>query len=395
MSRERNRVLSATLMVQALNTWGMLAIAAIAPLVAEGLGLAAALVGYQLSLIYLVASLTSLVAGALVGRWGPARASQASLLACAAGVAVAASGGLTGVIVASLLIGFGYGLTNPASSQLLFAHSTASDRSLVFSIKQTGVPLGGALAGLVTPALALAFGWQAALAAIAPPALLLALVMERPRARWDAARQPGTGLGAQIRAGTQRVLGDARLRALCLAALCYAAIQLSLMGFVVTFAVTELGFGAVLAGVLLAAVQGAGALGRLGWGWLADRLRGNAQILVAVGVLSALASVGFALIGIDTPRTAIFALAVLFGASAVGWNGVFLAEVARLSPPPMIGAITGVVGMITFAGVVIGPAAFSGLHGLLGSFSAAYLCLTVVALIGAALILRQLRRAPW
>ena len=395
MSRERNRVLSATLMVQALNTWGMLAIAAIAPLVAEGLGLAAALVGYQLSLIYLVASLTSLVAGALVGRWGPARASQASLLACAAGVAVAASGGITGVIVASLLIGFGYGLTNPASSQLLFAHSTASDRSLVFSIKQTGVPLGGALAGLVTPALALAFGWQVALAAIAPPALLLALVMERPRARWDAARQPGAGLGAQIRAGTQRVLGDARLRALCLAALCYAAIQLSLMGFVVTFAVTELGFGAVLAGVLLAAVQGAGALGRLGWGWLADRLRGNAQILVAVGVLSALASVGFALIGIDTPRTAIFALAVLFGASAVGWNGVFLAEVARLSPPPMIGAITGVVGMITFAGVVIGPAAFSGLHGLLGTFSAAYLCLTVVALIGAALILRQLRRAPW
>ncbi len=395
MSRERNRVLSATLMVQALNTWGMLAIAAIAPLVAEGLGLAAALVGYQLSLIYLVASLTSLVAGALVGRWGPARASQASLLACAAGVAVAASGGITGVIVASLLIGFGYGLTNPASSQLLFAHSTASDRSLVFSIKQTGVPLGGALAGLVTPALALAFGWQVALAAIAPPALLLALVMERPRARWDAARQPGAGLGAQIRAGTQRVLGDARLRALCLAALCYAAIQLSLMGFVVTFAVTELGFGAVLAGVLLAAVQGAGALGRLGWGWLADRLRGNAQILVAVGVLSAIASAGFALIGIDTPRTAIFALAVLFGASAVGWNGVFLAEVARLSPPPMIGAITGVVGMITFAGVVIGPAAFSGLHGLLGSFSAAYLCLTVVALIGAALILRQLRRAPW
>lgn len=395
MITERNRVLGATLMVQALNTWGMLAIAAIAPLVAEGLGLAAALVGYQLSMIYFVASLTSLIAGALVGRWGPARASQASLLACAAGVAVAASGGITGVIVASLMIGFGYGLTNPASSQLLFGHSTASDRSLVFSIKQTGVPIGGALAGLVTPALALAFGWQAALAAIAPPALLLALVMERPRARWDAARQPGAGLGAQIRAGTQRVLGDARLRALCLAALCYAAIQLSLMGFVVTFAVTELGFGAVLAGVLLAAVQGAGALGRLGWGWLADRLRGNAQILVAVGVLSALASVGFALIGIDTPRTAIFVLAVLFGASAVGWNGVFLAEVARLSPPPMIGAITGVVGMITFAGVVIGPAAFSGLHGLLGSFSAAYLCLTLVALIGAALILRQLRRAPW
>ena len=395
MISERNRVLTATLMVQALNTWGMLAIAAIAPMVAEGLGLAAALVGYQLSLIYLVASATSLVAGAVVGRWGPARASQASLLACAAGVSLAAAGGIGGVLAASVLIGFGYGLTNPASSQLLFAHSTAEDRSLVFSIKQTGVPLGGALAGLVTPALALGFGWQAALAAIAPPALALALVMERPRARWDAARRPGARLGAQIREGTRRVLADARLRALCLAALCFAAIQLSLMGFVVTFAVTELGFGAVLAGVLLAVVQGAGATGRLGWGWLADRLRRNAGVLAAIGLLSAAGSIGFALIGPGTPVPVVFALAVLFGVSAVGWNGVFLAEVARLSPPPLIGAITGVVGMVTFAGVVIGPAAFSALHALLGSFSAAYLGLTLIGLAGSALILRQLRRAPW
>ena len=395
MSGERNRVLSATLLVQAFNTWGMLAIAAIAPMVADGLGLAAALVGYQLSAIYLVASATSLIAGAMVGRWGPARASQVSLVACAAGVTLAASGTLPGVIGASVLIGFGYGITNPASSQLLFAHSTAADRSFVFSLKQTGVPLGGALAGLLTPALALAFGWQAALAAIAPPALALALAMEGPRPRWDAARARGAGMASQIAQGMQVVLRDARLRALSLTALCYAAVQLSLMGFIVTFAVTELGFGAVLAGVLLAVIQGAGALGRLGWGWLADRLRRNAQILVGVGGLSAAGCIGFALIGPDTPGAVVFVLAVLFGASAIGWNGVFLAEVARLSPPPLIGAITGVTGMVTFAGVVVGPASFAALHGLLGSFAAAYLCLTIVALAGAALVLRQLRRAAW
>ena len=33
------------------------------------------------------------------------------------------------------------------------------------------------------------------------------------------------------------------------------------------------------------------------------------------------------------PRPSILALALLFGATAIGWNGVQLSEVARLAPP--------------------------------------------------------------
>ena len=39
--------------------------------------------------------------------------------------------------------------------------------ALTFSIKQTGVPAGAALAGAVLPALALALGWRGALLAVA------------------------------------------------------------------------------------------------------------------------------------------------------------------------------------------------------------------------------------
>ncbi|WP_417276298.1 hypothetical protein [Castellaniella sp.] len=45
--------------------------------------------------------------------------------------------------VGALLIGLGYGPITPAHRM-----------SFVFSIKQTGVPLGGVLAGLVVPGLA-------------------------------------------------------------------------------------------------------------------------------------------------------------------------------------------------------------------------------------------------
>ena len=56
---------------------------------------------------------------------------------------------------------------------------------------------------------------------------------------------------------------------------------------------------------------------------------------------------------------AILALCSLFGATAIGWNGVQLAEVARNAPADEVGAITGAAGFITFGGVVTGPPTFA------------------------------------
>ena len=53
---------------------------------------------------------------------------------------------------------------NPASSQVLGPRTTAQTAGLVMSIKQTGVPLGGVMAGALVPMLALHSGWRAAAA---------------------------------------------------------------------------------------------------------------------------------------------------------------------------------------------------------------------------------------
>jgi cyanate permease len=382
----RSRVLSATVAVQALNTWAMLAIAAVAPMVAEGLAVAAVLIGYQLSLVYVCAALISLLAGGWVARFGPTRVSQVSLLAGAAGLAMAAAGSLDAVTLASILIGVGYGLVNPASSQLLFARTTARDRSLVFSIKQTGVPLGGILAGLATPPLALAFGWQAALLALAPLMLAAALVLESARRDWDGSSSalsgPTSGPPPSIAEGCREVWGNPALRAHCLASFLFGGVQVCLIGFVVAFAIEDLGFGALLAGSLLATVQAGGALARLGWGWLADRLQNNAGIMGTAGALSALGALAFFLLSANSPVVLVFAVGALFGAGAVGWNGVFLAEVARQARPGRIGSVTGIAGAATFSGVVLLPALFAAAQPLLGSYGAGFLALTLPALAG-------------
>lgn len=386
-------VLLATLATQALVSWAMLAIAAIAPLVALSFGLPAVLIGYQIAIIYFVATLTSLVAGALVARWGACRISQVCLVACALGCLIALLPALAAIVLASAVIGFGYGLTNPSAAHLLARRTSARNRGLVFSIKQTGAPLGGVAAGLLTPWIAVTWGWQAAVAVIVPIALILAVALAPRRGDWDADRNPAAPLGIGALRGASLVFAQPALRWLCLCGFCFGGIQLCLMAFVTSFAVTELGFGAILGGALLATVQLSGAVGRLVWGFLADRLERNGPILGAVGAISALCCLGTALLAAETPPWVVFGLAGLFGATAVGWNGVFFSEVVRLTPPSMVGTSTGVATFCSFAGVLVGPALFIQAQGWLDSYAGAYALLVAPAVIGGLAGLRT-GRAP-
>ena len=65
---------------------------------------------------------------------------------------------------------------------------------------------------------------------------------------------------------------------------------------------------------------------------------------------------------------AILATSAVFGATAIGWNGVMLSEVARLAPANRVGAITGASGFVTFGGVMIGPPSFALIAALTGGY---------------------------
>jgi len=381
--RELGAVLAATLTTQILVSWSVLALAAMAPVVAESVGLPAIVIGYQIAIVYAVGAGVSLLAGSLVTRFGGARVSQIALAACGAGCLVATFPGAPAIVVASIVIGAAHGLTNPSAAHLLARHTHKGNRGLIFSIKQTGVPLGGIAAGIITPAIAIAFGWQVALIAIAPVALLAVLALAPPRPAWDAERTPGASVGIGALRGAGEALQLPGLRWLCLCAFCFGGVQLCLMTFVVTFAVFELGMSLVRAGTLLAVIQVSGVIGRIAWGIVADRIQHNGAVLVVIGLISAASALGFALITPQTPGFVSYGLAVAFGVSAVGWNGVFVSEIVRVSPPGLIGAASGLGTFAAFAGVLFAPPAFVQIHALTDSYSFTYGFLVIPSLIGA------------
>ncbi|QQP93265.1 MFS transporter (plasmid) [Skermanella sp. TT6] len=386
-------VVAETTAVQTIASMAVLLVPAIAPEIARVLGVPASMIGYQIGALYVAAMGSSLVAGGLVRRYGACRTSQISMACTALGCIAITVPHLGTLLVGSLAIGAGYGLPNPSAAHLLVRHAPERRRNLIFSIKQTGVPLGGMAAGLLGPFLAVSYGWQSGLIACAAAAAGLCLVAQRVRDRWDVDRAPGSPVLRMPLEGLRAVAGSRRLSLLAGASLCFSAIQLSVMSFMVVLLVEEVGIGLLAAGSILAASQVAGVLGRILWGAVADRTGDASLVLILLAAIMAGACAMVVTIGPAWPISLVTAIFAILGLTAAGWNGVFLAEVAKRSHFAQIGATTGAVMFFTFLGVVVGPPTLSFAHDAFGGYAAGFIALAVAALLGGALAFMA-RRCP-
>ena len=375
-------VVAATTAVQAFASTATLSVPTIAPRLAEMLGISPSLIGWQTSLIYVGAMTTSIFGGAVARRMGSGRASQMALLLAALGVLLVIGGSLWTIAIGSVVMGLGYGLTNPAASQLLMRFARGPRMNLIFSIKQTGVPWGGMIAGLMLPPAALAFGWRPALAVVVVMALALVLVLVPLRAVWDDDRDPRQPLRQNPFAALGLVWRSLPLRHLALASMALALSQMCVLAFLVTLLVTEVGFGLVEAGFTMAIVQVAGVLGRIGWDAVADRIGDGFIAMIALTVIAVATCFATTAMTPDWPHVAVYGIGVLFGATSVGWNGVFMAEVARQAPPDKVGMVTGGVMVMTFSCIIVGPAAFGIISTALGSYALTYAIVGIVTAAG-------------
>ena len=87
--------------------------------------------------------------------------------------------------------------------------------------------------------------------------------------------------------------------------------------------------------------------------------------------------------------SALAAVSAILGLTAVGWNGVYLAEVARVVPLAQVSNATGGVLLFTFAGVAFGPATFGAIVAATGSYTAAILTLDALLAITVLSLLRR------
>lgn len=396
-ARETRRValpLAVTLAVQMLVAFAVYCAPVMAPVAGPALGFAPSAVGYYIAVTYCGSMIGSAAAGGWIGRFGPIRVSQAGLLLALCGLALAASASPPLVMLGGFIVGLGYGPTTPASSVILVRTAPAAMFSLIFSIKQTGVPAGGALAGALVPVLVLAFGWRWGAVAIGATCLALAIAIGAVRERYDQGLDPRAPVSlATALAPVGMVLRAPGLRQMCVTSFIYGGVQITLVTYLVTFLVESFALTLVVAGLVMAVAQVASVIGRIAWGVLADRVLTRRAMLGLLGIGMGISALLALAAGPDWPAWLLFLYAAVFGATAVGWNGVFLAEIARVAPQGRTSEATGGCLFFTFLGVVVTPPIFNEVLNLAGSYPAAYSVFAVPALaVGAWLLVRIPRR---
>ena len=351
------------------------------PLAAE-MGVGPSLIGYQISIIYGAAAFGAPILSMAVPRWGACRAMQIGLVLCALGCLLAYTSSLWALIVCSLLLGFAVTMMTPTSAHLLMRYTPPQNRVFLFSLKQTGVPLGWALMALIAPPIAQAYGWRWSLGVVLLVAVATAAALQRVRPQWDDDRHARASARTRVLEGMRVLWRRPPLRWLVMTAFCLAFVQLCVGTFLVTMLVQERGYTLVAAGFMLSVTQFAGVTGRIVCGWLADRMGNSLRLLRILAIVGMICCPVTALISAGWPNPVVAVFFFIFGASAVGWNGLYVAEIARRSPPGQASITTGAASVWNFGGILVGPAAFATAYRMTGSYGTTYVMLAGVALAG-------------
>jgi len=336
------------------------AVPILAPMAAETMAVSPEWIGYFISIVYVAGMLSALVSGNFIVRYGSIRVSQLGLALCALGLALVASGNLALIVLGALIMGIGYGPISPASSHVLGRTTSPERRSLAFSIRQTGNPIAGFLAGLAIPVLVVVTGWQITLFLVAALSMVFIWVAEPFRQELDNDRLATSPFSlSQITQPIKLVFMNRDLRELGIVSFVFCGLQMILTSYLVTYLTLEINISFVAAGFVLAMTQLVSVFARVFWGWVADRFLSPRKVMVILGVTMAACAVLTGILTATWSYGFIMLLMTIFGASAIGWNGVYMAEVARVSPPGMIASTTGASLFFTYLGGIVCPSGFA------------------------------------
>ena len=356
-------VASAMLAAQTVTAFAWQAIPVLAPAASTSYGIGDEYIGFLTSLVYLFAMISALVGGSMATHFGAITVSQRALLCCAIGALLFGVGSYWTIALVGVLIGCGYGPPTPASAQVLARVTPPRLANVVFSVKQTGIPLGGVLAGATVPWLERLFGWQIAIFAVTFTCVVLAFALQPLRQVYDIegklnAHMPTPRLRDFLRP-VREVWRRPQLRRLALASTFFSATQGSLSVFIVIYGVNHLHMSLVKAGALGSLLALSGIFGRIAWGVVAEVTRKPRHVLLGFAVSMTVGLMALALAQPSWPLLTYYALVVFLGLTAISWTGVYVAEIARLAPPGRAGEITGGTVVFTFAGPLVSPALFS------------------------------------
>ncbi len=376
----------------AVGSSSILAVAVSAPDAAADIGVRDSYVGLFTGFVYFVSMFVGSFCTGFIAKYGPIRILQLTAVASILGLAVFTLATPAATVLCAILLGLAYGPINPSQAPILLKVTHSGNRGVFFSIKQSGVTVGGATAAIVVPLVAAWWNWQMGILAITLMAVLSILLLQLLHPRFDQYRvnQPLVWSPAKLIEPVRLVFRNPLLRGFAMVGFIYAGVQVSVGSFFVVYLVSR-GFTLVDAGICFLFVNLGGIIGRIVWGGLSDRWLTPKHTLTLIGIVSAISLCGIFLISNSWNNFLLFVFAFVVGASTHGWNGVFLSEIAEQAPAGEAHSWTAGVQFVIYGGVALMPPLFGAIIIITGSYTIPFFNIAACAL-GASVALIWLYR---
>ena len=293
------------------------------------------------------------------------------------------------VLICTLLFlaGIGHAAINPATAKVVMAWFPLNRRATAMGIKQTGVPIGSALAAAMLPAIALLIGWRKAFilsGLVSITSVILSLIFYRKPTYGDkhSSATPLPDFRISV------ILKNRDIILLSVLMIGFLMLQSSLETYIVLYCKDVLNYTLITSGFLLSITQIGAISGRLCWGPVSDIfLQAKRKIvLMIIGGISSAMCLVFALLPPNSPILLIGVLVFIFGACAIGWNAIYLVFAAELAGRGREGRAIGISLTIAFIGHLIGPPLFGYMVDLSGSYSASWIIFCLIMAITTTLI---------
>jgi len=363
--------------------------AVIAPAIIADRHFSPAWIGMYFAITACAAFTVQLGCGSFIVRYGALRMSQVALVLLVIGTSISAIGTPWAFVLSAIIGGGGASFSTPASSHLLSRCTTPKYLPLVFSIKQTAVPAGLLLAGLLGPRLTEALSWQWTMLLSALACLIFTFMLQPLRASYDDDRDPTRSFRlSDFKSTLMSVVKTRNLRALSLACLVFNGLQSVMTAYFVVY-LTHLGHTLVAAGFIFAVATAVAVPGRILWGWLGSTYVSPRFMLacLAFGMAGSAVVMGFYTSGWSVVLVGL--VACVLSATALSWHGVLLAETARAAPEDMRGGVTG--GVLSFGqlGSLLMPLMYSATLDGTGSYGLGFVICGLPAILTGIQLLRR------
>ncbi len=356
-------------------------IGALAPFFSDAFSANATQIGFIFGALTCGAALTTALAGVAVDAYGERRMILFSgLLLGFALIAAAALPAYAWLLICMCVAGVGYAASTPAGGRAILSWF-ARDRGFAMGVRQMGVPLGGVVGALVLPPIATHAGYRWALVAgglVAGGTAIVAALWYR-----DApGEKPGVRTLGNAFEALREVARDPRIIYVTLTCMVLIVAQSSMLTFLPLTLVADGKLSLAAASAALALAQVGAMAGRLAWGTLSDRLFGGDRIvplMIACG-LATLSAAATAALPAGVPWLA-FAVALVLGFAAAGWNGLFSAAQVEIGGKDRAGSALGVGLTGLFATGIVAPPLFGAVADAHG-YTTAWNALALFLLIG-------------